>query len=139
MHELPHNHSRNPRHAHPLPLPCVGPNRNTCNNSRPFSDILSTTEVFSSWFFSCILLDQILLLPIYNTPKSKSNHIFLVLFCVGHLTSFLSYHNPLAFTSLASYHLFASPKSPYQSPSKILIHRSIETFSLGYRNCIPSQ
>jgi hypothetical protein len=26
------------------------------------------------------LFDQVLLLPIYNTPKSKSNHIFLVLY-----------------------------------------------------------
>jgi hypothetical protein len=72
MHELSQNHSRNPRHAHPLPY--VGPYRNTCNNCGPFPDIFSTTKVFSSGFFSFSLLDQVLLLPIYNTPKSKSNH-----------------------------------------------------------------
>jgi hypothetical protein len=74
MHELPHNHSRNPRHAHPLP--CVSPYRNTCNNFRPFLDIFSTTKVFSSRFFSFNSFDQVLFLLIYNTPKSKSNHIF---------------------------------------------------------------
>jgi hypothetical protein len=79
MHELPHNHSKNPKHTHPLP--CVGPYRNTCNNSKPFPDILSTAKVFSSKNFSFSLLDQVLLLLIYNTPKSKSksNHTFLVL------------------------------------------------------------
>jgi len=47
MHEWPH--SRNPRHAHLLP--CVGPYENTCNNFRPFFDILSTTKVFLLGFF----------------------------------------------------------------------------------------
>ncbi len=74
MHELPHNHSRNPKHVHPLL--CVSPYKNTCNNSRPFPDIFSTAEVFSSGFFSFTLLDRVLLLLIFNTPKSKSNHIF---------------------------------------------------------------
>jgi len=43
-HELSHNHSKNPRHGHPLP--CVGPYKNTCNNSGPFFNILSTVEIF---------------------------------------------------------------------------------------------
>jgi hypothetical protein len=78
MHGLPHNHSKNPRHVHPFP--CVGPYRNTCNKSKFFPDILSTSEVFSSRFFSFSPFDQVLLIPIYNTLKSKSNHTFLVLF-----------------------------------------------------------
>jgi hypothetical protein len=55
MHELPHNHSRNLRHAHLLP--CVGPYKNTCNNIGPFPDILSTAKIFSLGFFSFSLLD----------------------------------------------------------------------------------
>ncbi len=133
MHELPHNHSINPIHVHPLP--CVTPYKNTCNNFGPFLDILSTTKVFMSRFFSFNLLDQIQLLPIYNTPKSKSNHIFLVFPpCVGHLVSFLSHHSH-AFIS-SSFHLFASPKSPCQSLSKNLIQISFEMFSLGYKDWI---
>ncbi len=77
MHELSHNHCKNPRHVHPLP--CVGPYRNTCNNYGPFPNILNTTEIFSSGFFSFSFRDQVLLLPIYNTPKSKSNDTFLIL------------------------------------------------------------
>jgi hypothetical protein len=69
MHELSHNHSKNLRHTRLLP--CVGPYKNTCNNFGPFIDILSTSEVFSSIFFSFSPLDQVLFLPIYNTPKIK--------------------------------------------------------------------
>ncbi len=49
MHERPHNHSKNLRHVHLLP--CVGPYKNTCNNSRPFLDIFSTPKVFLLGFF----------------------------------------------------------------------------------------
>jgi hypothetical protein len=105
MHELPHNHSENPRHAHPLP--CVRPYRNTCNNFKPFLDIFNTAEVFSSGFFSFNLPDQVLLLPIYNTPKSKSNHIFLVLYylCWSFNFPFIT-PQPLAFTSSTCFKIF---------------------------------
>jgi hypothetical protein len=73
-HELPHNHSTNPKHIHPLL--CVGPYRNTCNNSRPFPDILNTMKVFLSWLFQSSPFNQFLFLYIYNTPKSKSHHTF---------------------------------------------------------------
>ncbi len=144
MHELPHNHSKNPRHVHPLA--CVSPYRYTCNNSGPFPDILRTAQVFSSGFFSFNLLDQILLLPIYNTPKSKSNHTFQFSLQAQSL-SFPIYHTiapclhflSLPQISFSSSHLFASPKSPCQFPSRNLIHRSLKTFSLGYRNYTPSQ
>jgi hypothetical protein len=75
--ELSHNHCKNPRHVHPLP--CVNPYRNTCNNYGPLPNILNTTEIFLSGFFSFNFLNQVLLLPIYNTPKSKSNDTFLIL------------------------------------------------------------
>jgi hypothetical protein len=78
MYELPYNHFRNPKHVHSLP--CVSPYRNTQNNSWPFPDILSIAKVFSSRFFSLSLLDQVLLLLIYNTSKSKPNHIFLIIY-----------------------------------------------------------
>ncbi len=144
MHELPHNHSTNPKHVHPLL--CVGPYRNTCNNSKPFLDIFITVEIFSLGFFSFSLLDEVWFLPIYNTPKSKSNHTFSPLFKSSHLTSLFITPQPpcLHFLNLPqissfSFHVFASPKSLCQSLSKNLIHRSPETFSLGCRNCIPSQ
>ncbi len=143
MHELPHNHSKNPKHAHPPP--CVGPYRNTCNNAGPFLDILSIVEVFSSRFFSFSLLDQVLLLPIYNTPKSKSNHVFQSSFQVQSLSFPFITAQPLAFLpqptskSSSSSHLFASPKSLCQFPSKNLIHKSPEVFSLDCRDCIPFQ
>jgi len=73
-HELPHNHSKNPKHGHPLL--CVGPYRNTCNNSRPFFDILSTTEVLSSRFFQSSSFNQVLLLSIYNNQSPNSTHSF---------------------------------------------------------------
>jgi hypothetical protein len=74
MFELSHNHSRNPRHIHPFP--CVGPYRNACNNSRPFPDILSIAKVFLLGFFSFSSLDQVLLLPIYNTPNQNQTTLF---------------------------------------------------------------
>ncbi len=73
-HELPHNHSRNPRHVHPFL--CVAPYKNTCNNFGSFLDIHSTTKVFSSGFFRSSHSDQVLFLFIYNTPKSKFDHTF---------------------------------------------------------------
>ncbi len=112
MHELPHNHSRNPKHAHPLPY--VGPYRNTCTNSRLFPNIRGTTQVLQLGFFSFSLFDQVLLLPIYNTPKSKSTHFFLGLLISFHFIT----PQPPTFISSAclqssSFHLFASPKSLY--------------------------
>ncbi len=144
MHELPHNHSKNPIQVHPLP--CVGSYIKTCNNFRHFPDILSTTKVLWSRFFSFSLLDQILLLPIYNNPKSKSNHIFVQSSLQAQSFSFpLITLKPLAFISLtclqssSSSHLFASPRTLCQSPSKNLIHIFFKAFSLGYRYCIPFQ
>ncbi len=121
MHELPHNHSRNPRHAHPLP--CVNPYINTCNNFGPFPDILNTAEVFSSRFFSFRLFDQILLLPIYNTPKSKANHtlFFSLPYKPNHLTFLLSPHSPLPSlpqpASKPPPHLISlPPQNPFANP-----------------------
>jgi hypothetical protein len=99
MHKLPHNHSKNPRHVHPLLY--VSPYINTCNKSEPFPDIFSTAEIFSSGFFSFNPLDQILLLPIYNTPKSKSNHTFWSYLQVQSHSFLYVTPQPLAFTSLA--------------------------------------
>jgi hypothetical protein len=95
MHELPHNHSKNPKHAHPLPY--VGPYKNTCNNSGPFPDILSTSKVFLSGFFSFSFLNQDLLLLIYNTQNQNQNQttLFNHRSKFNHLASFLSHHNPL--------------------------------------------
>ncbi len=100
--------------------------KNTCNNSQPFPNILSTTEDFSSGFFSFSLLNQVLFLPIYNTPKSKSKPHFLVIpLKSNHLASLLSHHSPMpsflqpASKSSFSSHLFATPKSPCQSLLKI--------------------
>jgi len=122
-HELPHNHSINLRYVHPLS--CAGPYVNTCNNSRPFLDILSTTEVFSSGFFWSSPLDQIQLLPIYNNFKIKIWPHFFVLSKTKPLTFFLSLPSTylhflsLLQTSSSSFHLFMSPKSRCQSLPKI--------------------
>ncbi len=136
MHGLPHNHSKNPRHVHPFP--CVGPYRNTCNKSKFFPDILSTSEVFSSRFFSFSPFDQVLLIPIYNTLKSKSNHTFLVLF-KSLATQFLFHHppkprlndppNPFSpYIKYPPHHLISlfPQNPPCQSLYKNLIHRALK-------------
>jgi hypothetical protein len=117
MHELPHNHSRNPKHAHPLPT--VDPYINTCNNSGSFPNILSTMEIFSSRFFSFNLLDQVLLLHIYNTPKSKSKPHFVnpfssvqsFSFFFNHITTpcFNFLHLP---QNLIPHFIFLPPQNP---------------------------
>ncbi len=128
MQELLHNHSRSPRHAHPLPY--VDPYRNTCNNFGPFPDIFNTSKVFSSRFFQSNPIDQILFLSIYNTPKSKFDHTFLSSQKSSNLTYLSSLKKFLPFLNLfqissSSPHLLTSPKSPYQSPYKNLIHEAL--------------
>ncbi len=134
MYELLHNHSKNTRHVHPLP--CVGPYRNTCNNSGPFLNIFSTVKVFSSRFFQSSHFDQHVLLSIYNTPKSKFDHLFcppeslaIQLIFPPHRTClhFFNMHQ----ISSSSFHLLASPKSPYQFLYTNLIHKVLEQFSLN--------
>jgi hypothetical protein len=98
MHELPHNHFRNPRHTYPLP--CVSLYKNTCNNSGPLHDVLSIVEVFSSRFFQSNPSNQVLFLSIYNTPKSKSNHTFESYRKFGHLVSLSSHRTCLHFFRL---------------------------------------
>jgi hypothetical protein len=109
MHELSHNHSRNPRHTHPFLY--VGPYGNTCNKFEPFPDIFNTTEIFSSGFFLFNLLDQIMLVPI-STPKNQNQTtLFSPLYKSNHLTYILSRHNPLP--SFSPPHLiFLRPQNP---------------------------
>ncbi len=77
---------------------------------------------------------------LFTTPQNQNQttRFFKSSFQVQSLSFSFITTQPPAFTS-SLFHLFASPKSPYQSPSKNLIHRCPETFSLGYRDCIPSQ
>jgi hypothetical protein len=136
-HELPHNHSRNPRHAHPLP--CVGPYRNTCNNSKPFPDILNIVEVLSSRFFRFSSFNQVLLLSIYNTQSLNPTHTFHSSRKSNNLTFLHHQKTPVHFFSLhqissTSSHLLTSLKPFCQSSCRNMIHRAHEEFSLSSRN-----
>ncbi len=85
---------------------------------------------------------------LFTTPKIKIKikpHFLIIVPSL--ITQLPFYHTTtpcLHFLSMSqisssSSHLFASPKSPCQSPSKNLIHRSFKAFSLGCKNYIPSQ
>ncbi len=96
-HELPHNHSRNPWHNHPLP--CVGPYR---KNIKPLDLflILGIVEIQSSGFFWSRSLNEVLFLTDYHSQNPKSLHTLLVFLKSSHLVFFHHQKKP-ALSSLA--------------------------------------
>jgi hypothetical protein len=143
MHELPHNHSRNPKHIHPFP--CVGPYTNTTTTLDLFLTFLAqwkSSRRDSS--HSVFLIKTYFYLS--TTPHNQNLTTFFlsslqiqsISFPFITITPCLHFLN-LPQISSSSSHLCASLKSPCQSPSKNLIHRSPKVFSLGCRDCIPSQ
>jgi hypothetical protein len=72
-------------------------------------------------------------------PKIKIKNTFFSPPCFSYSLSFLFYHTTtFCLPSSSSFHLFASPKSLCQSPSRNLIHRFPKAFSLDYRYFILS-
>ncbi len=69
MHKLSHNDSKNLRHVHPFP--CVGPYKNTCNNSKLFLTFLAQQKSSCQDFSHSICLIKFCFY-FFTTPQNQT-------------------------------------------------------------------